>query len=163
MLSRTAEYAVRAVVLLARERGGRALRADEIARRLGAPRNYLSKTLNALARSGVVSSARGPGGGFSLAIPAEKLSIADIIDVFADEQPVVARCLLGDAPCDARHPCAAHHRWSAITIQAREPLLRTTIAQLSEEVPTRTPSADHDDALAATTWPETTKRTDPCP
>jgi Rrf2 family protein len=163
MLSRTAEYAVRAVVLLARQHDERALRADEIADRLGAPRNYLSKTLNALARSGVLSSARGPGGGFALAMPPEQLSIADIIDVFADEQPVIARCLLGDAPCDASHPCAAHRRWSAITIQAREPLLRTTIAQLCGEVPTRVPSADHDDALAAITWPETHKRTDPCP
>ena len=163
MLSRTAEYAVRAVVVLALQHDAGPLPADEIAARIGAPRNYLSKTLNALVRRGVLSGTRGPGGGFALVTPPEKLSIADIIDVFADEQPVVARCLLGNAPCDARHPCAAHHRWSGITIQAREPLLRTTIAQLSGEAPTRVSSADHDASLAATTWPETITRIDQCP
>ena len=138
MLSRTAEYAVRAMVLLGRHYGERAIRADEIATHLGAPRNYLSKTLNALARRRLLLSARGPGGGFVLARPPEEISIADIVDVFAEQRPDDVRCLLRDVPCDPRHPCAAHVRWSAITRQAREPLLRTTIAQLCSEPLTRT-------------------------
>jgi Rrf2 family protein len=162
MLSRTVEYAVRAVVLLGRHYGERTMRTDELAARLGAPRNYLSKTLNVLARHGVLTSARGPGGGYSLATPPDRLSIADIADVFTEQRPHDARCLLGDAPCDALHPCSAHRRWSAITVQAREPLLSTTIAQLCGGSPSRTPSADHDDTLAALTWPETTTRTEPC-
>jgi Rrf2 family protein len=133
MLSRTAEYAVRAVVVLGRHYGERAVSADEIAAHLGAPRNYLSKTLNALAHRGIVVGARGPGGGFSLALRPEDISIADIVDVFADPRPGDVRCLLGDSACDARRPCTAHRRWSAITQQAREPLLRTTIAQLCGE------------------------------
>ena len=133
MLSRTAEYAVRAVVVLGRHYGERAMRADEIAARLGAPRNYLSKTLNALARRGLLISARGPGGGFTLALPPAEISVADVIDVFADQRPAEARCLLTDARCDGKNPCAAHRRWSSITFRAREPLLNTTIAQLCGE------------------------------
>ena len=53
MLSVTAEHAVRAVLLLARYKGAKALSADAIAAELGAPRNYLAKTLNALAKDGV--------------------------------------------------------------------------------------------------------------
>jgi Rrf2 family iron-sulfur cluster assembly transcriptional regulator len=45
MLSSTADYAVRAILLLARHRGGPALRAEEIARATGAPSNYMAKTL----------------------------------------------------------------------------------------------------------------------
>ncbi|MEO8624471.1 MAG: Rrf2 family transcriptional regulator [bacterium] len=130
MLSRTAEYAVRAVIVLARHHGERAVSAEEIASILGAPRNYLSKTLNALARRGILTSARGPGGGFSLAIAPENLTIADVIDVFADSKPEGMRCLLADVPCDPAHPCSAHTRWTQITIDARQPLLRSAISEL---------------------------------
>ena len=130
ILPRTAEYAVRASVLLARHYGERLVSADEIASVLGAPRNYLSKTLNALVRSGVLTSMRGPHGGFALAKPPEQLSVAEVIDVFGDAEPKAARCGLEDRACDALFPCAAHRRWSTITRLAREPLVATTIAEL---------------------------------
>jgi Rrf2 family protein len=130
MLSRTADYAVRAVVLLARHHGERLVSADEIASMLGAPRNYMSKTLNALVRHGVLTSMRGPGGGFALAIPPDVLTVAAVIDVFADTRPVVARCLLEDRPCNLDAPCSAHRRWMTITRIAREPLAATTIGEL---------------------------------
>ena len=131
MLSRTAEYAVRAVIVLAREYGQRAVSADEIASILGAPHNYLSKTLNALARRGILTSARGPGGGFSLAVAPAVLTVADIVEVFADANASDARCLIRDSPCDPAHPCDTHGRWTALTRSAREPLLRTVISELS--------------------------------
>lgn len=132
MLTRTAEYAVRAVVLLARHYGERPVSADEIASRLGAPRNYLSKTLNALTHRGILTSARGPGGGYALAIAPNALSVAAIADVFADAKPGGARCLLDDSLCDPTHPCSAHQRWTEIALNAREPLLRTAIGELCE-------------------------------
>jgi Rrf2 family protein len=130
MLSRTVEHAVRAVIVLARHYGERPVSADEIASILGAPRNYLSKTLNMLTRRGILTSARGPGGGYALAVAPSELSVADIADVFADTRPEAARCLLADKPCDPTHPCTAHKRWIDITVSAREPLLRTAIAEL---------------------------------
>ena len=130
MLPRTAEYAVRAAVLLARHYGERLVSADEIASVVGAPRNYLSKTLNTLVRSGVLTSMRGPGGGFALAKTPDQLSVAEVIDVFADAQSRPARCLLHDRPCEAEYPCAAHLRWVTITRIAREPLVATTIGEL---------------------------------
>lgn len=131
ILPRTAEYAVRAAVLLARHYGERLVSAAEVATALGAPRNYLSKTLNTLVHSGVLISMRGPGGGFALAKTPDLLSVAEVIDVFGDTPPVASRCLLEDRPCDALFPCAAHRRWSTITRIAREPLVTTTIGDLS--------------------------------
>ena len=131
MLSRTVEYAVRAAAVLARSYGERAVSSDELATILGAPRNYLAKTLNALARRGLLTSARGPGGGFSLAVAPDVLTVADIADVFAETRPHAARCLLRDSPCDPKAPCTAHRRWNEITRTAREPLLRTLVSELS--------------------------------
>ena len=133
MLSRTAKYAVRAVVVLARHYGERPVSADEIASILGAPRNYLSKTLLALTRRGILTSARGPGGGYALAVAPHALSVADIADVFADAMPEAARCLLDDSLCDPKHPCSAHRRWTEITLSARESMRRTVIGELCGE------------------------------
>ena len=105
------------------------MRADEIADATGAPRNYMAKTLNALAKAGIVTSARGPLGGFTLACAPDALSIARVIDCFDEARPQ-RRCLLGNAPCDARHPCAAHGRWTAITDARRAPYADTTVADL---------------------------------
>lgn len=129
MISSTADYALRAVLVLARNADGRPVAADEIARATGAPRNYLAKTLNALAKAGIVNSARGPQGGFSLAIAADMLSLARVIDCF-DEPRAHLRCLLGSAACDPLHPCSAHEQWAAIRSARRTPLATTTIADL---------------------------------
>jgi Rrf2 family protein len=128
MLSQTAEYAMRAVLYLAQQ-GDARVSAVAISRALGAPANYMSKTLNLLAKAGVVDGARGPTGGFRLAIPASELTVARVADTFAAPRahPV---CLLGDRPCTASEPCAAHHRWTAVTQAASAPLANTTIADL---------------------------------
>ncbi len=132
MLSNTADYALRAILVLARHyghHGGRPVRAEEIADATGAPRNYLSKTLHALARAGIVSSTRGPAGGFRLAVAPDRLTLARVIDLF-DEPRTNSHCMLGDGPCDHRRPCAAHHGWSALTEARRAPLVETTFADL---------------------------------
>jgi Rrf2 family protein len=129
MPSVTAEYAVRAVLFLGRAFGGRAIPADEIAEAIGAPANYLSKTLNALAKAGIVTSSAGRLGGFALAVAPRSLTLGRVIDVF-EEPPPVARCLLGNRPCDRDEPCTAHRRWASITQSYRGALHSTTVAEL---------------------------------
>ncbi|MBY0492056.1 MAG: Rrf2 family transcriptional regulator [Gemmatimonadaceae bacterium] len=129
MLSATAEHAVRAVLLLARHDGHKALSADAIAAELGAPRNYLAKTLNALAKAGVVHSARGAAGGFTLAVPATELTLARIIAPF-DDHARTPSCLLRNHVCEAANPCAVHARWSAIVGHAAARFAQTTISEL---------------------------------
>jgi Rrf2 family protein len=129
MLSSTSDYALRAILVLAQASGGRPLRAEQIARATGSPANYLAKTLNALAKAGLVTSTRGPFGGFVLAVPASELTVARIIDCFDEPRPQT-RCLLGSAPCDPRHPCAAHERWTAVKTARRAALADTTVADL---------------------------------
>jgi Rrf2 family protein len=105
------------------------MRADEIARVTGAPANYLAKTLNALGKAGIVTSARGPRGGFTLALPADELTLARIVDCFDEARPTTT-CLLGSRPCDARHACRAHQRWTAVQQSRRAALAETTVADL---------------------------------
>ena len=129
MLSSTSDYALRAILALAQVDTGRPMRADEIARVTGAPANYLAKTLNALGKAGIVTSARGPRGGFTLALPADELTLARIVDCFDEARPGT-QCLLGTRTCDARHACRAHERWTAVQQSRRAALAETTVADL---------------------------------
>jgi Rrf2 family iron-sulfur cluster assembly transcriptional regulator len=129
VLSHTSDYALRAALVLGRAYGREIVRVDEIAEATGAPRNYLAKVLNALAKSGLVTSARGPTGGFALAFPPESITLAQVIDQF-DEPHRHTRCLLGNGPCTPDEPCTAHTEWTAVMHTRREPLLRLTLADL---------------------------------
>ena len=129
MLSQTSDHALRATLVLAGAYGQRLVRADEIADATGAPRNYMAKTLNALVKAGLVTSARGPQGGFALAAAPGTIAIAAVVDCFDAPRPR-ARCLLGAAPCDPARPCAAHPAWTAITAARRVPFATSTLADL---------------------------------
>lgn len=132
MLSQTAEYALRAVLYLARRAGDGPVRVDEVASALSVPRNYLSKILHVLARGGVLSSTRGPHGGFELAVPAESLLLADVVGAF-DDLESRGVCLLGRASCSDRSPCGAHHRWKEVSEVVGSFFRDTTVAELFEE------------------------------
>ena len=131
MLTRTAEHALRAVIFLARQPDDRPVPAEVVAAQLGAPANYLAKTLGALATAGIVRGRRGPRGGYRLLIPADRLTIGEVTDLFEPEHGI-SGCLLG-GPCDSLNPCAAHYRWGAVRDAAKEPLRSTTIADLLDE------------------------------
>lgn len=130
LLSQTAEHALRAVLYLARHRAKGLVPASEIARALGAPRNYLSKTLQRLAQRGLLRSARGPKGGFELLVDPEAISASQILDAVGESADSLATCLLGDLPCDPSDPCEVHVRWNVLVEQVLRPLELTSMADL---------------------------------
>ncbi len=127
-MSRTAEHAVRALLYLAKC-APESAKASRIAADLGAPPNYMSKTLHALAGAGIVHSRRGPTGGFRLAVPADELTLARIIEAMDDPAPK-DMCLVGNTRCSDRTPCALHARWKRVSDAVWSPLRGTTLADL---------------------------------
>jgi Rrf2 family transcriptional regulator, nitric oxide-sensitive transcriptional repressor len=78
MISKTSEYALRAMVYLA-ENPTSSSPLQTIAATTQVPPGYLSKVLQQLVRAGLLNSQRGLGGGFSLARPASELSVYEIV------------------------------------------------------------------------------------
>jgi Rrf2 family iron-sulfur cluster assembly transcriptional regulator len=104
------------------------VRVDDIAGALNTPRNYLSKTLHALARAGVLQSTRGPKGGFQLSAAPDRLWLSEVIAPF---QPVgERRCLVGRENCSEADPCRAHHRWSQVAAGVEAFFAQTSVADL---------------------------------
>ena len=128
MFSQTTEYALRAVLHIAAHAAGAPVRAHELATAIGVPQNYLSKTLHQLARAGILTSTRGPTGGFELAVPAESLTLQRIASTF--EAPP-RRCLLGHGTCGEIPSCRAHARWAPIATALQTFFGTTTVADLT--------------------------------
>jgi Rrf2 family protein len=93
MLSKTAEYALRAVVCLARD-CEHSESADRLAELTKVPRRYLNKVLQDLARTQLVISRSGPGGGYSLARSADQITILDVINAVSPLERI-RHCPLG--------------------------------------------------------------------
>jgi Rrf2 family protein len=128
VLSQTAEYALRAVLRLARLPPGHLARVPGLAADLGIPANYLSKTLSQLARAGVLASTRGKRGGFALARPPHRLTLEEVVAPF--EEMGRRHCLLGEGACTDRDPCEAHAAWRAISDRMAEFFRNTTVADI---------------------------------
>lgn len=93
MISKTAEYALRAVACMAAS-PDRPLSADHLAEHTQVPRRYLSRVLQDLCAAGLVHSRPGPGGGYELRLPPQKITILDIINTV---EPIarIKSCPLG--------------------------------------------------------------------
>jgi Rrf2 family iron-sulfur cluster assembly transcriptional regulator len=110
-LSAKGRYAVMAMTELAGHEAGRALSLAAIAERQQISRPYLEQLFARLRREGLVSSVRGPGGGYRLAKPAEQLSVAEVVT--AVDEPLRATRCKGEGPgCMSRGArCRTHDLW----------------------------------------------------
>lgn len=93
MISQTVEYALRAVVALAHWHD-RPRTAGQLAEDTKVPSTYLSKVMVALVRAEVVTSQRGPGGGFTLMHDPAELTVWDVVEA-VDPFPRIRTCPLG--------------------------------------------------------------------
>ena len=75
------EYGLRCILQLARHGGSEPLTVAEIAEAEGLSREYAGKLMQLLRRAGLVTSARGPGGGYLLARPSADISIWEVVEV----------------------------------------------------------------------------------
>ncbi|MFN3870526.1 MAG: RrF2 family transcriptional regulator [Aquificaceae bacterium] len=130
--SETVKYALLALAYLALNRD-RLVKVEEIAQVQKIPKPFLSKIFHKLARERVLKSYKGPTGGFTLAIPPEKINIMDVIR-YLDEDYKLDYCALRPGRCEEWNtaPCAAHEKWTKPREGILEYLTTTTIAELAE-------------------------------
>ncbi len=106
MLSQAVGYASTALGYVAAA-GGKPVLVKEMAAACEIPAPYLSKIINQLARSGLVNTQRGVGGGVTLARSARDITIYDLC-IALDDPIVQRRCMLGIAECSDERACPAH-------------------------------------------------------
>ena len=113
IFSRSSQYAIQALVLLATEPPGSHVLCRTLAGRLGLPLPYLSKLMQEFSRRGIIGSSRGRQGGYYLVKPAGGVSLMEIITVVNGER-ATKECVLGLKECSDETACAVHCRWRPV-------------------------------------------------
>ncbi len=108
MLSNSSKYAVTAVLYLAVNASPEnKIQAKDISEPTAIPKAYLSKILQELSRHHIVSSVKGPNGGFYLSEENRNVNLIKIIDLI-DGEDRLKSCVLSIKDCNADHPCPLH-------------------------------------------------------
>lgn len=112
-LTTKGRYAVMALVDMARHGPDRAVSLAEIAARQEISLSYLEQLFARLRRAGVVTSVRGPGGGYRLTRTAATTAVADVV-MAVDEPLKVTRCSAQQLGCVRGERCLTHDLWAAL-------------------------------------------------
>jgi Rrf2 family protein len=129
-LGRKGDYAVRAVLHLARHEGQGRRKARQIAEDMDIPENYLPQILAELVTAGLITSMAGRDGGYALSRPAAETRLLDVIE--AVEGPVeVAECVITGGACRWEDECSVHRFWSAAQDAFRAQLHDTTFDEIA--------------------------------
>ena len=138
ILSNTCKYGVRAAIYLAlNENKQKKIGIKKIAKDLNIPTPFLGKILQNLVRHKILSSTKGPHGGFGLGMKSEKIKLMDIVNII-DGEDVFNVCLINLKSCSTKEheksPCPLHKKFSPIRDQIIKLFNDQTIAQLAEDI-----------------------------
>lgn len=114
MLTLTSEYALRAMIFLARHSDEWPISAQRVAEEVGVPRKYLSKILADLVRGGLLEGSRGKNGGFRMTRSPKDIRLADVLAPFEPVTTHRRQCPFGNMVCNDSDPCAGHDRWKLV-------------------------------------------------
>jgi Rrf2 family protein len=120
-LSTRGNYGVRAVYELARHYGKGPLQIKQISERQDIPPRYLEQLLHRLKKGGIITSIRGPSGGYELSDDPVNLSVGDIFRIL--EGPFhMAGCVqsVDKRHCSRNGNCISNQLWSKVQRQDRK-------------------------------------------
>jgi len=90
--------------------------------------SYLEQLFGKLRRAKLVSSVRGPGGGYNLAPPAQSITVADIVT--AVDEPIDATQCGGKENCHDEKRCMTHDLWATLNEKMHDYLSSVSLADL---------------------------------
>ena len=134
MFSKSCKYGIRAVLYLAVNSSSKnKLGVAEIADNLEVPKHFLAKILQQLAKENLISSIKGPSGGFYLSERNRVSNLKDIIEVL-DGKQIFHDCILGLKECSSERPCPLHFQAFGIREGLNYQLEYQTIDEIAEKI-----------------------------
>ncbi len=132
MFSKACEYGIRAVIHIAvQSNEGNRVSLKSTAKEINSPEAFTAKILQQLVKNDIISSIKGPNGGFEIERKKMKeISLSQIVSAI-DGDTIFKGCGLGLKDCSEIHPCPVHYKFKKIRNDLRNMLENTTIYQLS--------------------------------
>ncbi|MBL7873627.1 MAG: Rrf2 family transcriptional regulator [Cyclobacteriaceae bacterium] len=134
MFSKACEYAIRAALYISiKSVGGSKLGIKEIAKEIDSPEPFTAKILQTLSREKIISSIKGPNGGFYLDPKANPIPLNAIVKAI-DGEDVLHSCSLGLKVCSDASPCPIHNEIKKYKEHLRKIMKEKTIQDLAKEL-----------------------------
>jgi Rrf2 family iron-sulfur cluster assembly transcriptional regulator len=132
MFSKTCQYAIRATVYVAKLSGeDRRAGLKDIASEIGSPEHFTAKIMQQLVKCNIISSMKGPNGGFTIEKSRmHKVRLSQIVFAF-DGDSLYKGCGLGLSKCSESHPCPVHEKFKIIRNELRTMLESTSVYEMS--------------------------------
>lgn len=128
-LTTRGRYAVTAMLDLALRGPQKPISLADISQRQEISLSYLEQLFAKLRQNSLVTSVRGPGGGYRLSRAGSEISVAEIID--AVNESVDATSCAGKGNCQGGDVCLTHHLWDQLSEQIHGFLSNITLAELT--------------------------------
>ncbi len=130
--TKTGEYAIRAILFLARQPENTLIMSSQIAESEEIPAHYLAKILQRMAKYGYVDSFKGRNGGFKITDLAQKSSILEIVERI--EGPVInLKCVTGLKECSDENPCPLHEEWAELRNRIYNLISSRSVQDIADE------------------------------
>jgi Rrf2 family protein len=134
MFSKACEYALRATIYIAQKSSEeKKVGIDEIAKAIDSPQHFTGKILQFLSRDNVISSVKGPNGGFFITSKQKQLPVRAVLHAL-DEDTLLEKCVLGLKLCSEIKPCPMHAQYKFIKQQLIKLFESRTIDQLAGDI-----------------------------
>jgi Rrf2 family iron-sulfur cluster assembly transcriptional regulator len=127
-LTTKGRYAVTAMIDLTLHAKNKPISLAEISSRQSISLSYLEQLFSKLRHSGLVSSVRGPGGGYHLAMPSDEIFVAQIIN--AVNESIDTTSCRGRGDCQGGEICLTHSLWQDLSVQIHQFLNGISLADL---------------------------------
>jgi len=128
-LTKRGDYAVRAVLALARAPGGRLLSVRRIAEEMAIPVRFLPQVMGDLAAAGLVEATTGRAGGYRLTRSAANVTLLEVVEA-AEGDSRRRTCVLRGGPCGLDGHCDVHDAFVEAQDAMLEALARARLADL---------------------------------
>jgi len=134
MFSKACEYAIRASLYISiKSIDGSKLGIKEIAKEIDSPAHFTAKILQTLTREGIISSIKGPNGGFFLDPNAKPVPLTAIVKAI-DGDNILHSCSLGLKECSDKFPCPIHNDIKSYKERLRKIMKEKTLQELGNDL-----------------------------
>lgn len=128
MFSKACEYALKIMIYLCSKKEEQELASlKAISNAIDSPEAFTAKILQQLVKNGLLTSLRGPTGGFR--IEDKPVTLLDVV-LAIDGEGVVSNCVLGLKECSSLHPCPVHDKFGAVRDHLKGVLATTKLSDI---------------------------------
>lgn len=131
MFSKSCEYGVRALTVIGKaQEKGKKIGIKEICNQAKTPESFTAKILQNLVKRNILSSQKGPSGGFYFSRDIKDIALIDIV-IAIDGDSIFSKCGLGLLECDSKNPCPLHNQYEGVRNQLIQMCKESTLFELS--------------------------------